>query len=128
MAQPKKSLIREFRDFIWSGNLIEIAVALILALKLKDVIDAFMGGVVNPIIGAILQKQDFTQFGFDLGKARISLGGIVAALINLVVVGAVLFVVVKIYTAYKKTPDDAGGPTETELLAEIRDLLRQRQP
>ncbi|MGD9703291.1 MAG: MscL family protein [Acidimicrobiia bacterium] len=120
-----KKFFAEFRDFIATGNLIEIAVALILALKVKDVIDAFMTGVINPIIGAIIGKQDLTQLGFDLGDARISIGLVLQALLNLVLVGLVLFFIVKAYNKMRK-PAGVAGPTEIELLTDIRDSLRSR--
>jgi large conductance mechanosensitive channel len=127
MAQPKKSLAREFREFIWSANLIYIAVGLILALQITNVISAFMEGIFTPILAAIVGKPNFNSFGFDIGDARISIGLFLTAVFNLVVVGAVLFLIIKLYTAFK-TKDEESGPSETQLLMEIRDLLRQRQP
>ena len=126
MAQPKKSLLQEFKEFIWSGNLIFIAVAFLLAVQILNVINAFMTGIVTPILAAIIGKRDFDQFGFDIGDARISFGLVLTALFNLVVVGLVLFAVVKLYNVFRKKGEAA--PTEAELLTEIRDLLRQRQP
>jgi large conductance mechanosensitive channel len=126
MAQPKKSLAQEFKEFIWSGNLIMIAVGLVLALAVYAVITSFMTGIVTPILAAIIGKRDFDQFGFDIGDARISFGLVLTALFNLVVVGAVLFAVVKLYNVFRNKGEAA--PTEAELLTEIRDLLRQRQP
>jgi large conductance mechanosensitive channel len=126
MAQPKKSLAREFREFIWSANLIYIAVGLILALQITNVISAFMEGIFTPILAAIVGKPNFNSFGFDIGDARISIGLFLTAVFNLVVVGAVLFVIIKLYDRFK-TKDEESGPSETQLLTEIRDLLRQRQ-
>jgi large conductance mechanosensitive channel len=127
MAQPKKSLAREFREFIWSANLIYIAVGLILALQITNVISAFMEGIFTPILAAIVGRPNFNSFGFDIGDARISIGLFLTAVFNLVVVGAVLFLIIKLYNAFK-TKDEESGPSETQLLMEIRDLLRQRQP
>jgi large conductance mechanosensitive channel len=119
-----KKFFTEFKDFIATGNIIEIAVALILALKIKDVIDAFMEGVVNPIIGAIIGKQDLSQLGFDLGDARISIGLVLQALLNLIIVGFVLFVIIRAYNKIRK-PEPATQ-TEIDLLTDIRDSLRSR--
>jgi large conductance mechanosensitive channel len=119
-----KKFFDEFKAFIATGNLIEIAIALILALKVKDVIDAFMTGVVNPLIGAIIGKQDVTLLGFDLGDARISIGLVLQALINLIVVGLVLFLVVKAYNNFRKK--DAAAETQLDVLRDIRESLRAR--
>ena len=124
-----KKMLNEFKDFIATGNLIELAVGLILALKVKDVIDMFMEGVVNPIISAIFGQPDMSEvLAFDLGDSRVMPGLVITALINLVVVGFVLFMIIKAYNKMKKPAAPAGpaGPTEVELLTEIRDSLRSR--
>jgi large conductance mechanosensitive channel len=122
-----KNLLKEFKEFIATGDLVTIAVGLILALKVKDVIDAFMTGVVDPIISAIVGKDNFSEFGFDVGDARISIGLVISALINLVVVGAVLFLVVKAYNKFRYREGVEPAPAaEVILLTEIRDELRRR--
>jgi len=125
MAQPKKSLLREFREFIWSGDLIMIAVGLILALQITMVINAFMVGIFTPILAAIIGKPDFSDFGFNLGDARIRLGLFLIAVFNLIVVGALLFAIVKLYNHFRNK--EQLPPTDVELLTDIRDLLRQQQ-
>ena len=119
-----KKFFGEFRDFIATGNIIEIAVALILALKVKDVIDAFMEGVVNPLLAAIVGEPNLRELGFHIGDAFISIGLVLEAFINLVVVGFVLFLAVRAYNKIRKP--EAAGPTEVELLTDIRDSLRSR--
>jgi large conductance mechanosensitive channel len=127
--QSKKGLLQEFKDFIWSGDLIMIAVGLILALYVQTVIDQFMKGVVFPILAAIVGKPNFDDFGFDLGKSRVSVGLVITAIVNLIIVGIVLFGVVKAYQSVQNKKKAAGeaAPTEVELLTEIRDSLRNRQ-
>ena len=126
--QDKKSLIKEFKDFIWSGDLILIAVGLILALKVKDVIDAFVAGIVNPLIGSIIGAPSFNEKTFHIGKGVYLYGTVITAFLNLIVVGLVLFAIVKAYKAYQAKKKAAGeaGPTEIDLLTEIRDSLKNR--
>jgi len=127
--QNKKSLIQEFKDFIWSGDLIMIAVGLILALKVKDVIDSFVNGIVTPFIGSIIQAPDLNKKTFKIGKGVYGYGSVIGNIINLVIVGAVLFAIVKAYNAYqaKKKAAGAEAPSaEVTLLTEIRDSLRVR--
>lgn len=128
MAMPRKSVLQEFKDFIWSGNLIEIAIGLILALKIAQVINSFLQGIVNPILAAILGQPNFDNIGFDLGDARVRVGLFLTAIFDLVLTGIVLFLIVKLYNHYRARPEKAGVPTEADLLTEIRDLLRSRQP
>jgi large conductance mechanosensitive channel len=126
--QDKKSLLKEFKDFIWSGDLIMIAVGLILALKVKDVIDKFMEGIVSPLIGSIIGAPNFDLKTFKIGKGTYLYGSVITAVVNLILVGAVLFVIVRAYKSYQAKKEAAGeaGPTEVELLTEIRDSLRNR--
>jgi large conductance mechanosensitive channel len=126
--QDRKSLLKEFKDFIWSGDLILIAVGLILALKVKDVIDAFMSGIVSPLIGSIIQAPNLDQKSFTIGDGRYLYGSVITAIINLILVGLVLFGIVKAYKAYQARKAAAGeaGPSEVELLTQIRDELRSR--
>jgi large conductance mechanosensitive channel len=129
-----KNFLKEFKDFIATGNLVEIAVAFILALAIKAVIDAFMAGIVNPLIGAIVGKPNLDNFltitvrKNTTNQATISIGVVLTQVISLVTVGLVLFFVLKAYNKMRKPVEDHGsaGPTEVELLTEIRDSLRAR--
>jgi large conductance mechanosensitive channel len=120
-------MLKEFRDFINKGNVVMIAVGLVMALYFTKIVDAFLDGVVNPIIAAIFGKQSFLDIGFDLGESRINLGLVIDAIISFVVVAFILFLVVKAYN--RMTRKEAAGPvTEIALLTQIRDLLAERQP
>ena len=122
-----KNMLKEFKEFIASGDLVTTAIGLVMALYTKAVIDKFMEGVVNPIIAAIFGKTDLSSIGFDLGDSFVSIGLVISAIIDLVIVGFVLFLVLKAYNNYKKQqPAAPSGPTEVELLSEIRDSLRNR--
>jgi large conductance mechanosensitive channel len=130
---PMKSFLKEFKDFIATGNLVEVAVAFILALAIKAVIDAFMNSIVNPLIGAIVGKPNLDNFltitvrkGED-DQAIISIGAVLTQVISLIIVGLVLFLVLKAYNKMRKPVEATDpGPTEIELLTEIRDSLRAR--
>ncbi len=117
----------EFREFINKGDVVTIAVGLIIALFFAAIVQAVLNGVIYPIISAIFSQPNYEQIGFDIGDARISIGLVISALITFVVVAFILFLIVKAYNRFKG-PTEPGGPTEAELLAEIRDELRaQRQ-
>jgi len=121
-----KDMWKEFREFINKGDIVMIAVALVMALYFKAIVDQVIAGVIDPIIAAIFGKSDISAIGFDIGDARISIGLVFSAIIDFVVVAIVLFFVVKAYNHWKQTEDEEAGPTEIELLTEIRDSLRQR--
>lgn len=122
-----KNMIDEFKVFINKGDVVTIAVGLVLALYFKAIVDAIIEGVITPIIAAIFGKSDIFSIGFDIGDARISIGSVIYAALVFVVVAFILFLVVKAYNGWKDEDEDADdGPTEIDLLAEIRDSLRSR--
>jgi large conductance mechanosensitive channel len=121
-----RNFVTEFRAFLNKGNVLTIAVGLVIALYFKTIIDSVVDGIINPIIAAILGKDGIGAVGIDIGKARINLGLVINAIISFVLVAFVLFLVVKAYNASQKKDEEAAGPTEVELLTEIRDSLRNR--
>ncbi|MEY2401146.1 MAG: large conductance mechanosensitive channel [Ilumatobacteraceae bacterium] len=127
-----RNFLREFKDFIATGNLVEVAVAFILALAIKAVIDAFMNSVVNPLIGAIVGKPNLDNFltitirKDQPDEAIISFGAVLTQVIALILVGLVLFLVLKAYNKFRRVDAGPAAPTEVELLTQIRDELRAR--
>jgi large conductance mechanosensitive channel len=128
-----KNFMKEFKDFIATGNMVELAVAFILGLAVKAVIDAFMAGIANPVIGAIVGKPNLDNFlTFTVRKgtknqSTISFGVVLTQIISLIIVGLVLFMGVKAYNKMRKPVEEAPpGPNEIDLLTQIRDELRTR--
>ena len=137
-----RTFFKEFREFISAGNLIELAVAFILGLAIKAVIDAFIENIVNPIIGAIVGEPNLDNVltftlreGEDTvgpdgapvsGDSVLSIGSVLTEILSLILVGLVLFMMLKAYNKMRRAPTVAAGPSDNELLAEIRDLLRTR--
>jgi large conductance mechanosensitive channel len=121
----RTAVLAEFKDFLKKGDIITIAVGLVMALTFKTIIDAIIEGVITPIVAAIAGKSNFADIGFDIGDARISIGLVIAAIINFVIVAFILFMIVKAYNKMKAA-DGPEGPTEVDLLTEIRDQLKNR--
>jgi large conductance mechanosensitive channel len=120
-----KNMLSEFKDFIDKGDVVTIAVGLIMALYFKLIVDALLEGVVLPIIAAILGETDFTAIGFDIGDARISIGLVIQAIISFIAVAFILFLLIKAYNKAKAPEVEAeAGPSEVDLLTEIRDALK----
>ena len=126
-----KSLWHEFKDFVNRGNLVTIAVAFVLGAAFKTVIDSITGtpetaGLVGGVLGAIFggDQPDFNNRGITVNGSFIPIGGFFSALLNFLLIALVVFFVVKAYNAFKRSSD--AGPTEIELLTEIRDSLRER--
>ena len=136
-------MLKEFRDFIMTGNVIDLAVAVLLAGAVGLVVNGFVNDIMMPFVGYFTGGIDFSDFRIVLSEAVIGPDGNVVtpesairsgawinSVINLIIVGFVLFVIVKSYNkvrAKKEAPaPEPTGPTQEELLAEIRDLLKKK--
>jgi large conductance mechanosensitive channel len=118
-------MLKEFKEFISKGDIVTIAVGLVMALTFKSIIDALVKGVIEPIIAAIVGETDFSTIGFEIGDAFLSIGLVIQAVVNFVIVAWILFLIVRAYNKMK-AKDGPPGPTEIELLTEIRDSLKAR--
>jgi len=106
-----KKYLKEFVAFIMTGNVLMLAVAFVMGGLTKKVIDDFVGYIINPIIGAIVGKPEFSNT-LEIGKGIIQYGSFANTLINLVITGLVLFLIVKAYDAYRSRKTAAGEEPE----------------
>jgi large conductance mechanosensitive channel len=121
-------MLKEFKEFISRGSLVEIAVAFILGLAFAAVVTAFTTVVLDTIAYILGSDVDLSSIGVhnDAGVLVIHIGTFITAFVNFVIIAFVLFLVVKAYNRFQKKEEVAAGPTEIELLTEIRDALRTR--
>ena len=135
-------MLKEFKNFIMTGNVVEFAVAVIMAGAVGGVVNGFVNDIVMPFVGYFSGGVDFADKKVILTDAIVASEGVaevtevairygawVNTLVNLVIVGFVMFIIVKAYNKMKKpvvveAPAPAG-PTQEQLLAEIRDLLKK---
>ncbi|HEU4916969.1 MAG TPA: large conductance mechanosensitive channel protein MscL [Acidimicrobiia bacterium] len=116
-------MIREFKDFINRGNLVDIAVAFVLGLAFAAVITSLTNDIINPIIAKIFNVDDLN--GWVVSDIRI--GAFLVAIINFLIVAFVMFLVVKAYNRMKTEAEVLEEPSaEIVLLREIRDSLGAR--
>lgn len=118
-------MLKEFKEFALKGNLIDIAVGLVLALAFTTVVTALVQGVIMPLVAAIFGKPDFNDIVWTVGDGVIRIGTFITAVVNFLIIAWVLFMIVKAANRFKKPAEDTG-PTEVELLTEIRDSLAAR--
>lgn len=133
-------MLKEFKSFIMTGNVIEFAIAVILAGAIGLVVNGFVNDIVMPVVGHFAGGYDFADIKYVLSPAVVGADGTVTApenairygkwinsIINLLIVGLVMFMIVKAYNKAKKPAPDAppAGPSDNDLLTEIRDLLKK---
>jgi large conductance mechanosensitive channel len=121
-------MLKEFREFALRGNLLDTAIGLVLGLAFVAVVTALVNGIVMPLIAAIVGEPSFDDIVWTIGSdpgTPILIGTFITALINFLLIAWVLFMVVKAANRFRK-PVEEAGPTEVELLAQIRDELARR--
>ena len=133
-------MLKEFKNFIMTGNVIEFAVAVIMAGAVGLVVNGFVADIVMPVVGHFAGGMDFASMKVVLSEAvgtegadgyvaenAIRWGAWVNTIVNLLIVGFVMFLIVKAYNKTKTPPEPEApaGPTAEELLAEIRDALKK---
>jgi large conductance mechanosensitive channel len=118
------SWVKEFKDFVNKGNVVDLAVAVVIGAAFGAVIASFVADVLTPIIGAIFGQSDFSNLVIDIGDSEIRYGAFINAVITFLTVAFAVFLVVKAYNRFKKPPvAEVAAVTEVDLLTQIRDAL-----
>ena len=126
-------MVKEFKAFISRGNLVEIAVGLVMALAFKAVVDAFVNGLIMPIVGALFGEPSFDSLTFTINDSVFLYGSVITQVVTFVLIALALFLfVVKPFNEWQKRhheeaePEAPAEPSEDiVLLREIRDALRK---
>ena len=122
---------KEFRDFLLRGNVLDLAVAVIIGAAFGAVVTSLVNDIIMPLVGVLLGGLDFTTMAIQVGEATVAYGLFLQAIVNFIVIGLSIFFVVKVanrlYKEKEATPAAPPGPSAEEtLLAEIRDLLKEQ--
>jgi len=133
-------MLKEFKEFAMKGNLVVIAVAFVMGAAFNKVVTTFTGGVVSPIVGLIFQS-DFNDLKYVINPGTIDeagnvteeiavlYGSFITSLIDFIIVAFVMFMIIKAINRLKRKEEPApappAGPTQEELLTQIRDLLKK---
>ena len=133
-------MLKEFKNFIMTGNVIEFAVGVIMAGAVGAVVNGFVADIAMPLVGMLTGGVDFAALKYVLSPEVKDAAGVITSpenavrygawintLVSLVVIGFVMFMIIKAYNKMKK-PVEApapAGPSQEELLTQIRDLLKK---
>ena len=123
-------MLKEFRNFIQRGNVMDLAVAVIIGGAFGAIVNSLIDDIIMPVIGVLLGGVDFTGLSIWVGNAVILYGNFIQAVINFLVIAFSVFLVVRSYNRLQKeeaeTPEEPAEPSAEEiLLTEIRDLLQE---
>lgn len=119
-------MLREFREFLLRGNVVDLAIAFIMGVAFTQVVTAFTEGVLMALIAAAVGRPSFDELSFVLNGTPIEYGRFLTALVNLGLVGLSLFLFVKGMNALRRPKKKEAKPVETDhdVLVQIRDALR----
>ena len=117
-------MLRDLRKFLFRGNVIDLAVAVIIGIAFGVVVSSLVNDVLMAVIGAVFGKPNFNDLTFDLGDGVVRYGRFITALVSFLIIGTALFFIVRTAELFFNRAEKK--PTEVELLTEIRDELRRR--
>lgn len=125
-------MLAEFRKFVARGNVIDLAVAVILGGAFTAIVTSLTNDIIMPLIGVILGGIDFTTLSVQVGEATIAYGLFIQAIVNFLLIALVLFFMVRSINMMNERPKKEEAPAsppepsdEVKLLTEIRDLLQK---
>lgn len=133
------SILKEFQEFAVKGNVVDMAVGIIIGVAFGKIVSSFVGDLVMPPLGLLIGGVDFSNMAFVLKAAdgeqsavAISYGKFIQSILDFTIVALAVFLAIKMINSLKKkehpAPDDQPVPSNEErLLAEIRDILKNRQ-
>ena len=124
-------LMQEFRDFINRGNVIDLAVGIVIGLAFTAIVTSLVNDVIMPIVGIIIGGVDFTGLSITVGTAAIKYGNFIQAVVNFFIIAFTVFMIIRVINSFHKKEKPAPTPIEpsadVKLLTEIRDLLKAQQ-
>jgi len=124
-------MIKEFKEFAFKGNVLDLAVAVIIGAAFGKIVTAVVDNLLMPIIGVLMGGVDFSGPAITVGEAKIGYGMVIQSIIDFLIVAFCIFLVVKAANKMMKKqeeePEEPAGPSQEELLTEIRDLLKEQK-
>ena len=125
-----KKLLNEFKEFISKGNVIDMAVGVVIGSAFSKIVTSLVNDIIMPLVGVIIGGLDFTSLSIKIKDSEILYGSFIQNIVDFLIIAACIFTVIKIMNKFKKQkPTEEPKPVETpediKLLTEIRDLLKK---
>jgi large conductance mechanosensitive channel len=128
IAERRKDVVGEFKKFALRGNVTDMAVGIVIGSAFGAIVNSFVNDLIMPLVGFLTAGKDFTQMRFRFGhESYINYGNFIQTVVNFFVIALSIFIVVKIVNRIRRPKEAAPPPvTETDVLIEIRDLLKAK--
>ncbi len=123
------SMLQEFKSFAMKGNVVDLAVGVIIGVAFGKIVTSLVEDVIMPIVGTLIGGVNFSGLAMTVGAATLKYGKFLQACLDFLIIAWVIFVAVKLINRLRReepAPAPAAPPRQEVLLGEIRDLLKQR--
>ena len=118
------SFLQEFKAFAMKGNVVDLAVGVIIGTAFGKIVSSLVNDVIMPVFGIILSGVDFKSLSLTVGSATIAYGMFLQSIVDFVIIALAIFIAVKQINRFKRG-GAAAQPDDIRLLTEIRDLLKK---
>jgi large conductance mechanosensitive channel len=122
------SFLTEFKAFAMRGNVVDLAVAVVIGAAFGKIISSLVDGIIMPVIGVLLGGIDISGKTITIGHAVVKWGAFLQTIIDFTIISFAIFLVIKLMMSFQKKQEAAPPPpsAEVQLLTEIRDLLKNK--
>ncbi len=130
MSIGKANLVREFREFAVKGNVVDLAVGVIIGAAFGKIVASAVGDIAMPLLGTVIGGVDFSSLAIQIGQSKIQYGKFIQSCFDFVIIAWAIFIAVKMINRLKRSEEEKPAappapPRQEVLLEEIRDLLKK---
>lgn len=127
-----KKILQEFKEFISKGNVIDMAVGVVIGGAFSKIVTSLVNDIIMPLVGIIIGGLDFTSLSIEIKDSKILYGSFIQNIVDFLIIAVCIFTVIKIMNKFKKQkkveePKPVEIPEDIKLLTEIRDLLKKEK-
>ena len=126
-----KKIFKEFKTFIERGNVIDLAVGVVIGSAFGKIVSSLVDDIIMPLIGIIIGGLDFSNLSIKVGDAKIMYGSFINNVIDFLIIAICIFIFVKLMNKFMKKKEEKPAPPvksdEVKLLEEIRDLMKKQK-
>ena len=122
-------MLKEFKQFVARGNVIDLAVGVIIGAAFTAIVQSLVTNLINPLIGLFVGKIDLSNLVLQVGDAKFKYGSFLNSVINFLIIAFVVFLIVKAVNKFtkKEEKEAPAAPTAADYFKEIRDLLKEKE-
>jgi large conductance mechanosensitive channel len=122
------SMLKEFKDFAMRGNVVDLAVGVIIGTAFGKIVTSAVSDIIMPLIGLVTGGIDFKGLKYQVGDAMVNYGLFIQTTVDFIIIALVIFMVIKLMNrAMPPKPVESNGRSDNQLLAEIVDLLKSKK-